>query len=91
MITSPADGSTLSGSSEPFTWSAEGEAVTRWRLEVGTTPDGTDLSVQAVDGAVLSTLVTGLPTDGSTVYVNLKWRISGVTSVASYTYTAAGP
>jgi hypothetical protein len=92
QITSPVDGSTLSGSSETFTWSAEGEAVTRWRLEVGTTPDGTDLFVQGVDGAVLSTLVTGLPTDGSTVYVNLKWRTSGgPVTVASYVYTASGP
>ena len=92
MITSPADGSTLSGSSETFTWSAEGEAVTRWRLEVGSTPDGTDLFLQSADGAVLSTLVTGLPTDGSTVYVNLKWRTSGgPINVASYVYTASGP
>ena len=91
LITSPADGGTLSGSSETFTWSAEGEVVSRWRLEVGTSPDGTDLFVQSMDTAVTSTLVSGLPTDGSTVYVNLKWRIGGVTSVASYTYTAAVP
>jgi len=92
MMISPADGSTLSGSSVTFTWSTEGEAVTRWRLEVGTTPDGTDLFVQGMDAAVLSTLVTGLPTDGSTVYVNLKWRTSGgPVNVASYTYTASGP
>jgi hypothetical protein len=92
MITSPADGSTLSGSSETFTWSTEGAAVDRWRLEVGTTPGGTDLFVQGMDAAVLSTVVNGLPTDGSTVYVSLKWRIAGgPVTVASYIYTAAGP
>jgi len=89
MMLSPVDGSTLSGSSETFTWSAEGETVDKWRLEVGTTPDGRDLFVQGIDATTTSTLVSGLPTDGSIVYVNLKWRISGVTSVASYVYTAS--
>jgi hypothetical protein len=64
--------------------------VSRWRLEVGTVPDGTDILVQGADTAVTSTLVSGLPTDGSLVYVNLRWRSGGVSSVASYTYTAAG-
>lgn len=89
-ITSPAPGSTLSGASETFTWSAGTTAVSRWRLEVGTVPDGTDILVQGADTAVTSTLVSGLPTDGSLVYVNLRWRSGGVSSVASYTYTAAG-
>jgi hypothetical protein len=92
IITSPTDGSTLSGSSETFTWSAEGVDVARWRLEVGTTPGGTDLFVQGMDAAVLSTVVSGLPTDGSTVYVNLKWRVAGgPVTTESYVYTASGP
>ena len=90
-ITSPADGATLAGASETFTWSAEGAVVTRWRLEVGTTPGGTDIYAQNQGSTVTSTLVSGLPTDGSPVYVTLKWRIGTVTSVASYTYTASGP
>jgi len=91
-ITSPVPGSVLSGASETFTWSAGGAAVSRWRLEVGTTPDGRDLFVENLDPAVTSTLVSGLPTDGSTVYVNLKWRIGSASSVASYEYTASdGP
>jgi len=90
MILTPADGSTLAGSSETFTWSDEGAAVERWRLEVGTTPEGTDLFVQGMDATVTSTVVSGLPTDGSTVYVTLKWRIAGVISTASYVYTASG-
>lgn len=89
-ITSPAPGSTLSGAAETFTWSAGTTAVSRWRLEVGTVPDGTDILVQGMDAAVTSTLVSGLPTDGSPVYVNLRWRSGGVSSVASYTFTAAG-
>ena len=89
-IISPVPETVLSGASETFVWSAESAAVTRWRLEVGTTPDGTDLFVQSLGAEVTSTVISGLPTDGSLVYVNLKWRIGGVTSVASYVYTASG-
>ena len=48
MILTPTDGSTLSGSSETFTWSAEGAAVDKWRLEVGTAPGSTDLDRKSV-------------------------------------------
>lgn len=89
-ITVPVPGSILSGASETFTWSAGSTAVSRWRLEVGTFAGGTDLSVQSIAGAVTSTTVSGLPTDGSLVYVSLKWRTGSVTSVASYVYTATG-
>jgi hypothetical protein len=89
MMLSPADGSALSGSSVTFTWSAEGASISKWRLEVGTSVNGRDLFVQNIDSATTSMLVSGLPTDGSVVYVNLKWRIDGVTSVASYVYTAS--
>jgi hypothetical protein len=39
----------------------------------------------------MSAVINGRPTDGSTVYVNLKWKIGSVTTVASYNYTAASP
>jgi hypothetical protein len=90
MMLSPLDGSTLAGASETFTWSAEGAAIDRWRLEVGTSPDSRDLFATSLDSTVTSTVVSGLPTDGSLVYVNLKWRIDGVVSAISYVYTASG-
>ena len=91
LMLSPLDGATLSGSSETFTWSAEGAAVTRWRLEVGTTSGGTDIYAQNQASTVTSVLVSGLPTDASPVYVNLKWGIDGVVTTAGYVYTATGP
>lgn len=87
-ILSPPDGSTLSGSSETFTWTADGEPIDRWRLEVGTVPDGRDIYAQSLSSTITSMLVTGLPVDGSLVYVNLKWRTDGVVSSVSYIYTA---
>ena len=91
MMVSPLNGSQLSGASETFSWSAEGAAVDAWRLEVGTTPGARDIYGRSHDNAVTSLLIDGLPTDGSTVYVRLKWRIDGVVSSADYVYTAAGP
>lgn len=89
-ITSPVPGSVLAGATETFTWSAGSAAVSRWRLEIGTTPDGTDLFVQNLAASTTSMVVSGLPTNGTPVYVNLKWRVGNVTSVASYVYTASG-
>ena len=92
MMLSPLDGSTLSGASETFTWSAEGADVDAWRLEVGTVPGGRDIYGRSHDATVTSLLISGLPTDGSAVYVNLKWKTAGVVSSVSYVYTAAtGP
>ena len=90
MILTPTNGSVLSGASQTFTWSAEGANVGRWRLEAGTTVNGTDLFVSGFTSDITSTVVTGLPTDGSPVYIRLEWRISGVTTGANYVYTAAG-
>ena len=87
-ILSPPDGSVLSGSSETFTWSADGTVIDRWRLEVGTAPDTVNLFASSFASSITSVQVNGLPTDGSSVHVNLKWRVNGVVSVASYVYTA---
>ena len=90
MMVSPVDGSVLAGASETFTWSPGAENVGRWRLEIGSTPGGTDILVQGFTAGVLSAVISGLPTDGSLVYVRLEWRISGVVSGADYVYTASG-
>lgn len=91
MILTPVDGSVLAGASETFTWTANGEAVGRWRLEIGTSPGSSDLFLSGFPGDTTSTTVGGLPTDDSIVYVRLEWRISGVVSGADYVYTAASP
>ena len=89
-MVAPAPGGTLAGASETFQWSAEGADVETWRLLVGTSPGGTDIFVSNFSSAITSVTVNGLPTDGSTVYVMLRWRINGVVSDTMYTYTASG-
>ena len=83
-ITSPVPGSTLSGSSETFSWTANGTAVNEWYLWAGSCNSdvyggcGQDYyNSGSMGGGVSSSTATGLPTDGSTVYVRLWYLISG--------------
>ncbi|MBI5686490.1 MAG: leucine-rich repeat protein, partial [Verrucomicrobia bacterium] len=86
-ITSPANGSTLSSSCATFSWDAIAGA-TRYALWVGTSPGGYDLYPVFVDG--LTRTFTGLPTNGSNIYVRLWAQISGTWHVAdNHAYTAA--
>ncbi len=87
MTTPSADGATLNGASYTFAWSS-GSGVSQYRLWVGTTSGGKDIYNQGT-GTTQSATVTGLPTDGSSVYVQLNSYMSGTWSYNEYTYTAA--
>src|SRR5208282_357272 len=87
VITSPANGSTLSGSSVIFKWTAGAGASAYW-MEVGSAAGGNNYYSSGNLGNVLTTTVNGLPTDGSTVYVTLYSLISGGWTPNAYTYTA---
>ena len=86
QLTTPAPGSTLTGSTVTFEWTA-GINVPSYQLTVGTTRGGADLFDQVV-GLTLSTTVTGLPTDGRTVYVRLWSLVGSVWWFRDYTYNA---
>jgi hypothetical protein len=88
-ITSPAPGSHLSSSSVTFTWSP-GTGVTEYLLNVGTEWPGSDDIYSSGQTAATSAVVTGLPTDGITVYVMLKYQVNNVWYASYYTYTAEG-
>ena len=87
VITSPANGSTLAGSSATFSWTA-GRGVTERYLAVGTTLNGSDLYSAYQGVATMSRTVTGIPADGRTIYVRLLSWINGNWEINSYTYTA---
>ncbi len=92
-MTLPVDGATLSGSSETFQWST-GVNVTQYRLWVGSNPLFTSADADIFRSSALVTtsqLVTGIPTDGSTIYVRVYSYINGVFESNDYTYTASGP
>jgi hypothetical protein len=86
VLTSPAPGSVLSGSTVSFNWAA-GSDVTEYQLWVGSTSGSDNLGL--CSGSTTSCQLTGLPTNGSAVYVMLTWEVSGVWLSAKYTYTAA--
>ncbi len=82
----PAPGSELSGSSQTFTWTA-GSGVSEYRLDVGTTQGGSEIFAGAAT-TQLNTTVTGLPTNGSKVWVTLASGSNGSWASRAYEFTA---
>jgi hypothetical protein len=87
VITTPTPGSTLSGSSVTFGWTAGTGASAYW-LVVGSTAGGDNYYSSGNLGNVLTATVNGLPTNGSTLYVTLYALIGGAWVPNAYTYTA---
>jgi hypothetical protein len=86
QMQTPAPSSVLAGTSVTFTWDA-GVGVTQYWLSVGTTLGGTQI-YDGSQGLGLSRTVSGLPSNGSTVYVRLFSRMPTWQHV-DYTYTAS--
>jgi hypothetical protein len=86
-MVSPAPGSTLSGSSVTFSWSA-GSGVSAYELELGTTGVGSKDLFNSGGITATSANVTGLPITGGTVYARLYSKIGGAWQYTDYTYTA---
>jgi Protein of unknown function (DUF1565) len=87
VITSPAPNSTLAGSSATFVWSAGSGATAYW-IDAGSTAGGHDYYSSGNLGNVLTKAISGLPINGSTVYVTLYSLASGSWLSNAYTYTA---
>jgi len=85
-LTTPAPGSTLSGSTVTFSWTA-GAGVTAYWLDVGTVVGQGNIFGANV-GTSLSQMVSGIPTTGQPIYVQLWSLISGVWHLNRYTYTS---
>jgi 6-phosphogluconolactonase (cycloisomerase 2 family) len=87
VMTTPNPGSTLSGSSVTFIWTA-GAGVTAYWLDVGSVAGGNQYEQSGNLGNVTQLTVNGLPTDGSAVYATLYSMINGAWVGHSYNYTA---
>jgi hypothetical protein len=86
VLLTPTPGSTLEGSSVTFTWSS-GAGVTQYAIYVGNTVGSWEI-IQRNTGTGLSQAVTGIPTDGRTVFVRLWSLLGGGWQFNDYTYTA---
>jgi len=87
VITSPTPGTTLTGSSATFVWTAGSGASNYW-LDIGSTPGGNQYLQSGTLGNVLTDTVSGLPTDGSAIYVTLYSLVGTQWIGNSYNYTA---
>ncbi len=80
-ITSPTPGSTLSSTAVTFQWNSG--AAEYW-LQIGSSAGGSNYYNSGSLGTSTSATATGLPSDGSTVYVRLWYR---TTAGGSWAYT----
>ncbi len=88
-IQTPLPGEVLPGGSATFTWAANGTSVNEWWLYVGTSEDAKDiLTSGSISSNTFSRTVTGLPTNGSPVWVKLWWKTSGSWESQNFQYTA---
>ena len=87
VITSPTPGSTLTGTSQLFTWTPGADATAYW-IDAGSAPGGNQYFQSGNIGNVTSYTVSGLPSNGSTVYVTLYSLVNGQWLNNQYTYTA---
>ena len=86
-MTSPAPGSTLPGSSATFSWSAATGGL-EYFLYVGTSAGANNLYGRSM-GTNRSVTLSGIPTNGSTLYVRLWTRTAAGWQYNDYTYRAA--
>lgn len=89
-LTSPADGSTLSGSTHVFSWTANGAYATNWWLNIGSVPEEYDIYDSGDIGSNTTHAVSSLPTDGSTYYVTLRYMDAQGWTFISSTFIASG-
>ena len=90
-ITSPAAGSTLTGSDVSFSWAANGATISSYELDIGTQSNPT-LYYDGTSTTSTSASVTGLPEDGSEVVASFKYTRQGQSEESlSYHYTAYAP
>jgi hypothetical protein len=88
-LTSPSPGTTLTGSSATFSWTA-GTGPSAYMLYLGTAGLGsTNLYNSGATKATSETLTT-LPKNGLTLYARLHWLIGSTWHYADYTYTETG-
>lgn len=87
VMLSPEPGSMLPGSAVTFVWNAGQGSPIDYAIEVGTTLGGHEIAWHSTLG--LSDDVTGIPTDGSTIYVRLWTHFAGGSWLYNdYMYTA---
>ena len=87
MIVTPVPNSTLTSGTVTFAWTA-GTGATAYWIDAGNVAGGNQYLQSGNLGNVLTDTVSGLPTNGSTVYVTLYSMVNGQWLSNAYQYTA---
>ncbi len=87
VLTTPTPSSTLAGSTVTFNWTA-GSGSTAYWLDIGSSAGGNNYYSSGNLGTALTTTVSGLPTNGGTIYVTLYSLVNGSWTPNAYTFTA---
>ncbi len=87
QLTAPANGSAIVGGTTTFSWNA-GSGVVNYQLWIGTTAGSSNLYAGPRNTS-RSYVATGLPTNGSTVYVRLWSYYSVGNAFVDYTFTTS--
>jgi hypothetical protein len=88
VLTSPAPGGILTGTSATFKWTAA-PGATQYDLYLGTTGIGSNNLWGSGGITATSVAFAGLPASGQTIYARLLTNFNGNWVHADYTYTAA--
>lgn len=90
LLTSPTPGTTLTGPSASFVWSA-GVGATQYKIEVGTSQGAGNLYQSGILKNSTSISVGNLPMNGAILYVQLCSYIGNAWQCVNYTYTETEP
>jgi M6 family metalloprotease-like protein len=85
VITGPAPGTTLLTTGATFEWTGAGDEF--W-LNIGSAPGASNIYASGSLGSARQHTVSGLPLNGTTLYVQLHRRVGAVTDVVNVRYTA---
>jgi N-acetylneuraminic acid mutarotase len=89
-LTTPAPGTTLSGSTATFAWSNPGNHAARFVLRLGTTGFGS-MDVYSPSPTTATTAqVSAIPTNGAKLYARLWYYLNGTWKYVDARYTEAG-
>ena len=87
-MTSPVPNSALDNTSASFRWQDNGTNASQWRLQVGSSIGSSNYADTQLAGTVRQLTVTGLPDDGSAVWVRLSYFFINVWRQIDYQYSA---
>ena len=96
-VSTPAANSTLSGTTQVFSWTDDGVDVDQWWLYIGTTQGSFDIANSGNLGVSTEFIVNRIPVDGSTIHARLwynsesRWQFTDTTYTASEISNAGPP